>query len=229
MPEIELTPKERQALKARAHGLKPVVLLGNSGLSTPVMKEIDRALRGARTHQGEGAGRGPRRTRLCVRGNCRGLVRGPGSGHWEAAGALPSGARRTGRRSGARSPPRDASEVAQGAGTSGRSPERGQAAGETLGTEADDRGSTRGGARQPRHGSAPRPGRRNPSGRKAECGSRPRGTYPLKRERPSPIRRRSRRSRTRACQRARGLAPCLLRSCRSGRGRWDWKPTPDRT
>ena len=44
MPEIQLTPKERQELKARAHGLKPVVLLGNSGLSPPVMKEIDRAL-----------------------------------------------------------------------------------------------------------------------------------------------------------------------------------------
>lgn len=44
MPEIQLTPKERQALKARAHGLKPVVLLGNSGLSAPVIKEIDRAL-----------------------------------------------------------------------------------------------------------------------------------------------------------------------------------------
>jgi putative YhbY family RNA-binding protein len=44
MPEIQLTPKERQTLKARAHGLKPVVLLGNSGLSSPVMKEIDRAL-----------------------------------------------------------------------------------------------------------------------------------------------------------------------------------------
>ena len=44
MPEIQLTPKERQALKARGHGLKPVVLLGNSGLSAPVMKEIDRAL-----------------------------------------------------------------------------------------------------------------------------------------------------------------------------------------
>lgn len=44
MPEIELTAKERQALKARAHGLKPVVLLGNAGLSAPVMKEIDRAL-----------------------------------------------------------------------------------------------------------------------------------------------------------------------------------------
>jgi RNA-binding protein len=44
MPEIQLTPKERQELKARAHGLKPVVLLGNSGLSAPAMKEIDRAL-----------------------------------------------------------------------------------------------------------------------------------------------------------------------------------------
>jgi RNA-binding protein len=44
MPEVPLSPKERQALKARAHGLKPVVLLGNAGASTPVIKEIDRAL-----------------------------------------------------------------------------------------------------------------------------------------------------------------------------------------
>jgi putative YhbY family RNA-binding protein len=44
MPEIQLNPKERQALKARAHALKPVVQLGNAGLSGPVMKEIDRAL-----------------------------------------------------------------------------------------------------------------------------------------------------------------------------------------
>jgi len=44
MPEIQLNPKERQALKARAHGLKPVVLLGHAGLSGSVMKEIDRAL-----------------------------------------------------------------------------------------------------------------------------------------------------------------------------------------
>ncbi len=44
MPEIQLTPKERQALKARAHSLKPVVLLGSAGLSPPVLKEIDRAL-----------------------------------------------------------------------------------------------------------------------------------------------------------------------------------------
>jgi RNA-binding protein len=44
MAEIELTPKERQALKARAHGLKPVVLLGSAGLSPSVVQEIDRAL-----------------------------------------------------------------------------------------------------------------------------------------------------------------------------------------
>lgn len=44
MAEIPLNPKERQALKARAHGLKPVVLLGSAGLSAQVVKEIDRAL-----------------------------------------------------------------------------------------------------------------------------------------------------------------------------------------
>lgn len=44
MAEIQLTPKERQALKARAHGLKPVVLLGSAGLSPAVLGEIDRAL-----------------------------------------------------------------------------------------------------------------------------------------------------------------------------------------
>ncbi|MGE5160759.1 MAG: ribosome assembly RNA-binding protein YhbY [Betaproteobacteria bacterium] len=44
MAEIPLTPKERQALKALAHGLKPVVLLGSAGLSPAVVKEIDRAL-----------------------------------------------------------------------------------------------------------------------------------------------------------------------------------------
>ena len=44
MAEIQLTAKERQALKALAHGLKPVVLLGSAGLSAAVVKEIDRAL-----------------------------------------------------------------------------------------------------------------------------------------------------------------------------------------
>jgi putative YhbY family RNA-binding protein len=44
MAEIRLTAKERQALKARAHPLKPVVLLGAAGLTAAVVKEIDRAL-----------------------------------------------------------------------------------------------------------------------------------------------------------------------------------------
>jgi putative YhbY family RNA-binding protein len=44
MAEIPLTAKERQALKARAHPLKPVVLLGAAGLTPAVVKEIDRAL-----------------------------------------------------------------------------------------------------------------------------------------------------------------------------------------
>ena len=42
--ELTLTPKERQTLKGRAHSLNPVVMLGNAGLSEPVLKEIDRAL-----------------------------------------------------------------------------------------------------------------------------------------------------------------------------------------
>lgn len=41
---MALTPKGRQILKARAHALKPVVLIGNHGLTEAVLKEIDRAL-----------------------------------------------------------------------------------------------------------------------------------------------------------------------------------------
>lgn len=44
MAALELTPKERQSLKAFAHALKPVVLLGASGLTAATLKEIDRAL-----------------------------------------------------------------------------------------------------------------------------------------------------------------------------------------
>lgn len=39
-----LTTKGRQALKARAHKLKPVVLIGSQGLTEAVLNEIDRAL-----------------------------------------------------------------------------------------------------------------------------------------------------------------------------------------
>jgi RNA-binding protein len=41
---MALTPKVRQQLKGKAHKLKPVVMLGNQGLTDAVKKEIDRAL-----------------------------------------------------------------------------------------------------------------------------------------------------------------------------------------
>lgn len=40
-----LTPSERQALKARAHKLNPIVMVGGKGLTPEVVKEIDLALK----------------------------------------------------------------------------------------------------------------------------------------------------------------------------------------
>ncbi len=44
MSELTLTRDERLALRARAHHLNPVVLLGAAGLTEAVLKETDRAL-----------------------------------------------------------------------------------------------------------------------------------------------------------------------------------------
>jgi RNA-binding protein len=44
MAELMLSPSERQHLKARAHELRPVVLLGAAGLTEMALREIDRAL-----------------------------------------------------------------------------------------------------------------------------------------------------------------------------------------
>ena len=41
----DLTPAERKALRARAHALHPVVMIGSSGLTDAVLKEIDLALK----------------------------------------------------------------------------------------------------------------------------------------------------------------------------------------
>lgn len=41
---VALTPRERAALKARAHALEPVVMVGQGGVSDAVVTEIDRAL-----------------------------------------------------------------------------------------------------------------------------------------------------------------------------------------
>lgn len=40
-----LSPLQRRELKARAHSLKPLVLIGASGLTPAVLAEIDRSLR----------------------------------------------------------------------------------------------------------------------------------------------------------------------------------------
>jgi RNA-binding protein len=42
---IALTPAERRALKARAHHLQPVVMIGEAGLTPLVEREIDANLR----------------------------------------------------------------------------------------------------------------------------------------------------------------------------------------
>lgn len=40
----ELTPEQRKLLRAHAHALKPVVMIGNQGLTDAVIGEVDRAL-----------------------------------------------------------------------------------------------------------------------------------------------------------------------------------------
>ena len=40
-----LTPTERRGLRAQAHHLHPVIMIGEAGLTPPVLKEIDIALR----------------------------------------------------------------------------------------------------------------------------------------------------------------------------------------
>ena len=42
--ENQLTAGERRALKARAHALDPVVLIGDGGLTAAALKEIDHSL-----------------------------------------------------------------------------------------------------------------------------------------------------------------------------------------
>ncbi len=41
---LNLTPQQRKFLKAQAHNLKPVVMIGNAGLTEAVLKETARSL-----------------------------------------------------------------------------------------------------------------------------------------------------------------------------------------
>lgn len=43
---MPLTPTDRRALKARAHALDPVVIIGGQGLTPAVLREIDASLKG---------------------------------------------------------------------------------------------------------------------------------------------------------------------------------------
>jgi RNA-binding protein len=44
LPPMAITEKQKRWLKARAHHLKPVVTVGQQGLTEPVLAEIDAAL-----------------------------------------------------------------------------------------------------------------------------------------------------------------------------------------
>ena len=44
MAQIELSSFERSSLRSQAHILKPVVMIGDAGLSTNVLREINHAL-----------------------------------------------------------------------------------------------------------------------------------------------------------------------------------------
>jgi RNA-binding protein len=41
---LKLTPTERSALRSEAHGLSPVVIIGDAGLTPSVLKEIDASM-----------------------------------------------------------------------------------------------------------------------------------------------------------------------------------------
>ena len=41
---LKLTPAERSTLRAEAHALNPIVIVGEAGLTEPVLKEIDHGL-----------------------------------------------------------------------------------------------------------------------------------------------------------------------------------------
>jgi RNA-binding protein len=45
MSKLELSSAERSALRARAHALNPVVLIGDNGLTDAVLAEVERALK----------------------------------------------------------------------------------------------------------------------------------------------------------------------------------------
>jgi hypothetical protein len=76
------------ALRAEAHGLKPIVLIGEAGLTANVLKEISLGL-DSRPDQSPRVRRRPRSPHRDVRNHLRAAESGAGAAHRQAAGAVP--------------------------------------------------------------------------------------------------------------------------------------------
>ena len=68
---LELTSTQRRTLRARAHSLDPVVVIGNAGLSTTVLNEINNNLKShelikIRVLAGEHTARGRWHAEICA-------------------------------------------------------------------------------------------------------------------------------------------------------------------
>lgn len=92
----ELSPAQRKALKARAHGLEPVVLIGDQGLTGQVIAETGRALEAHELIKVRAAGldraaRAALLSDLCARTGAQPVQ------HIGNLGALPPAARGAGR------------------------------------------------------------------------------------------------------------------------------------
>ncbi|MDD5330845.1 MAG: YhbY family RNA-binding protein [Sulfuricella sp.] len=67
---LTLTPSQRSFLRAKAHSLNPVVMIGDAGLSEAVMKEVARSLAShelikIKSHSGDKAQRESQLAEIC--------------------------------------------------------------------------------------------------------------------------------------------------------------------
>lgn len=77
MAAIELTPARRRSLRASAHPLHPVVIVGEAGLTTPVLAEIERSLKSHELIKIKVAGDGRARRESLLAEICEALSAAP--------------------------------------------------------------------------------------------------------------------------------------------------------
>lgn len=68
---LNITPEQRRFLRAQAHHLNPVVMIGDAGLSESVLKEIERSLTShelikIKAHQGDKEARDALLEEICA-------------------------------------------------------------------------------------------------------------------------------------------------------------------